>query len=107
MSNIANQQLPVCSQCKYFLMDERACSKFGEKNIITGGIDYTSVSECRREPELCGKTGVHFMPMTFSEKTGKQVKHILTDTALFFVPFFIGAGISLGFFGTVLYIATR
>ena len=36
------------------------CEKFGEKNILTGDIEYNSASYCRKDEEKCGKQGKYF-----------------------------------------------
>lgn len=59
---IKNNNIPACRNCKFFTpinynqfdSDMNRCAKFGEKNIITGEIDYEFVSSCRKNEEKCG-----------------------------------------------------
>lgn len=83
---IINEQLPVCSQCKFFRIKDATCSKFSEKSIITGEINYTSVYDCRREPNMCGKEGKLYSAMKPVEKLGKQVIYTLTEVGSIFGP---------------------
>jgi len=52
---ITNINIPSCRNCIFhkpnnkdnFASSSNLCEKFGEKNIITGEIDYDSVFRCR------------------------------------------------------------
>jgi hypothetical protein len=36
------------------------CTKFGEKNIISGSIKYLFAQEIRADEDLCGKRGIYY-----------------------------------------------
>ena len=71
---IRNSDLPICSNCLYFIehtnnypydpvpSDKQygRCKKFGEKNLITGEIDYNLAINCRLDASECGKIGSEF-----------------------------------------------
>ena len=64
---IKNISLPICKNCKYFenynnkeLYNLGECTKFGEKDIISGIIKYYYASICRIFDNLCGKKGKYF-----------------------------------------------
>lgn len=86
---ITNEFLPVCSQCKFFIIKDDTCLKFGEKDIISGQIKYKSVKECRlEEPNLCGKEANMFSQMTQTERISKRGVHILNEFVYEFIPTF-------------------
>ena len=76
---IRNKALPICSNCLHFIEHTNnypydpmpsneqhgRCKKFGEVNMITGGIEYDLASDCRLTVTKCGKLG--------SEYTEKKV----------------------------------
>lgn len=43
------------------------CSKFGEKNIINGKIEYDIARDCRKDEEKCGNEGKYFEKDDFSQ----------------------------------------
>jgi hypothetical protein len=56
----------ICKNCAYFrevrgqaLLGK--CTKFGEKNIITGKISYACAYNVRNDEDLCGKRGVYYI----------------------------------------------
>ena len=65
---IKNVGLKVCQNCKFFKPRDSLeykytlseCTKFGEKNIITGDITYIYASTCREDEKKCGKLAKHF-----------------------------------------------
>ena len=84
---ITNEYLPVCSQCKFFIIKDKTCFKFGEKDIISGEIKYKPVRECRwEEPNLCGKEANMFSQMTQIEKITKQGGYIFNEFVYEFIP---------------------
>ena len=73
--NIINGNLPTCSRCIHyrnffsiFLPINNhfgKCSKFGEKNIITGKINYEYADDIRSDENKCGYDGKLFEPRKF------------------------------------------
>jgi hypothetical protein len=68
-SFIKNKDLPICKNCIHFINYEKnpelndvygKCKLFGEKNIITGEITYTSASTSRDCEHLCGITAKYY-----------------------------------------------
>jgi hypothetical protein len=66
---IKNIEFPSCKNCIYykpnivnndFTSIFNKCEKFGEKNIITGKIEYNFVDLCRNDETKCGKEGKYF-----------------------------------------------
>jgi hypothetical protein len=57
---IKNINLPSCIDCLYYLGKFGRCSKFGEKDIITGKIVYCQASQIRHQENLCGIVGNYF-----------------------------------------------
>uniref|UniRef100_A0A6C0B2Z8 Uncharacterized protein n=1 Tax=viral metagenome TaxID=1070528 RepID=A0A6C0B2Z8_9ZZZZ len=64
---IKNAEAAICKNCAYFrepkspqsiLMGK--CTKFGEKNIITGSIKFLFAQEIRADEDLCGKRGIYY-----------------------------------------------
>lgn len=71
---IKNSDLPTCVDCKFIIpykndLTLSKCQKFGEKNIITGEIEYTYVSICRNYDNMCGLSGKLFEPVDPENKT--------------------------------------
>jgi hypothetical protein len=64
---IKNADSVVCKKCVYFreLKNQNAmfgkCTKFGEKNIITGVIQYRYANDIRNDSDLCGKRGLYYV----------------------------------------------
>jgi hypothetical protein len=73
--NIINDNLPSCSRCihykKYYFPfvplnnNLGKCSKFGERNIITGQINYEYAEYVRKDEKKCGTIGKLFEPHEF------------------------------------------
>jgi hypothetical protein len=57
---IKNIKLPTCMECIYYMSKTGRCSKFGEKDIITGKIVYGQASQIRHQENLCGPNGNYF-----------------------------------------------
>jgi hypothetical protein len=36
------------------------CKKFGELNLVTGGIEYDMALNCRRDETKCGNKGIEY-----------------------------------------------
>lgn len=89
---IAHNDLPVCSQCTFFIMGDNTCGKFGEKDILKGGIHYDSARSCRQDETQCGKGAVLYSPMTRGEKITKQMCYYLSDTVYMLIPVFAFTG---------------
>ena len=98
---ITRNDLPVCSQCKFFYMGDNTCGKFGEKDILKGGIHYDSARSCRQDETQCGTGAVLYSPMTRGEKITKQVYYYLSDAVYMLVPTlaFTGALLVYSYFG--------
>ena len=65
--DIKNINYPNCKNCIYFKEDTRPdkytfskCTFFGEKNNISGEIEYKYASNCRNFNSLCGEHGKHY-----------------------------------------------
>lgn len=64
---IKNAEAAICKKCAYFREPKSPqsilsgkCTKFGEKNIITGSIKYLFAQEIRADEDLCGKRGIYY-----------------------------------------------
>ena len=64
---IKNAEAAVCKNCAYFQEPKKPqsllmgkCTKFGEKNIVTGAIKYLLAQEIRADEDLCGKRGIYY-----------------------------------------------
>jgi hypothetical protein len=58
---IKNINLPNCTDCLYYMGKKSGkCTKFGEKDIITGNIIYGSATQIRHTENLCGLKGNYF-----------------------------------------------
>ena len=61
---IKNIHYPACKDCIYFIPDESImfskCSFFGEKNIITGEIEYDFADLTRDNEKKCGINGTYY-----------------------------------------------
>jgi len=75
--NIINGNLPTCSRCIHYRGDLLSniplpvnnhlgrCSKYGEKDIITGKIKYHYADYIRNDENKCGIDGRMFEPRKF------------------------------------------
>lgn len=60
---IRNAKLPVCFECIYFIQGMQKsgkCSKFGEKNVVSGKISYVNAEEARTIENMCSTRGTYF-----------------------------------------------
>lgn len=69
---IKNAAYPTCVSCKYYFGSSSKgksaellskCTKFGEKNVITGNVVYASATLCRNDSNFCGVKGNYFTPL--------------------------------------------
>ena len=89
--NIKYNLLPVCTICKFykpnvynkFSSSTSRCTKFGEKNIITGEIEHDFVSICRNDESKCGLEG-----KLFEEEENVYQKQFLHSIKYDFPTFF-------------------
>jgi hypothetical protein len=61
---ITNIDAAVCKKCAYFREHRGSsglCTKFGEKNIITGVITYQFASASRTSSDLCSTRGLYYV----------------------------------------------
>ena len=73
---IKNIQIPECKNCIHYLPHDfttgelspyNKCSKFGEKNILNGKIEYDIAKDCRKDEEKCGIEAKYFENDDFSQ----------------------------------------
>jgi hypothetical protein len=57
---ITNQYKPICSNCKFFIPYQDTCSKFGEKNLISGKYTYEKANNVRNDEEKCGEYAIFY-----------------------------------------------
>ena len=70
---IRNTENPSCVNCVNFIPDQTCypfdtlpddnfgkCKKFGELNLVTGGIEYDMALNCRRDETKCGSKGIEY-----------------------------------------------
>ena len=60
---IKNIRLPTCADCNYYIagtVKTGKCTKFGEKDIITGKITYENTLYTRLTENMCSITGHYF-----------------------------------------------
>ena len=70
---IRNTENPLCVNCVNFIPDQTCdpfdtlpddnfgkCKKFGELNLVTGGIEYDMAVNCRRDETKCGNNGLEY-----------------------------------------------
>jgi hypothetical protein len=77
MNYIKNKDLPICKNCRFFIPHKipehqttlSRCSKFGEKDIVSGEINYDFADFCRNNSMKCGKSGIHFEAI----EAGRQI----------------------------------
>jgi hypothetical protein len=55
----------ICNDCKYFIANDRKCSKFGEVNIITGRETYEKALDIRENDNKCGEDAKYFEKNNF------------------------------------------
>ena len=73
---IKNFQTPECKNCIHYqphdftfgeLSPYNKCSKFGEKDILNGKIEYNVAKDCRKDEEKCGIEAKYFENDDFSQ----------------------------------------
>jgi len=54
---------PSCESCRFFHNDQGSllCKKYGEKNDLSGEIDFYNALLCRTDELRCGTVGKHFV----------------------------------------------
>ena len=52
---------PPCDKCAFFKSDTSLCKKYGEKNDLTGLIQFYEALFCRSDELRCGTTGRYFI----------------------------------------------
>jgi hypothetical protein len=64
---IKNINIPSCRNCIYFkphalndYIELSKCQKFGDKDIISGKIDYDYADHCRKDDTKCGNEAKYF-----------------------------------------------
>ena len=62
---IKNKNLPACIHCKHFQqtvpgIPNGKCVLFGEKDFVTGKLQYHDARDCRLDEEKCGLNAIHF-----------------------------------------------
>ena len=66
---IINENIPSCQNCIYnkpykysneYTSSLNSCTKFGEKNILSGEIKYDYIDLCRKDKDKCGLEGKYF-----------------------------------------------
>lgn len=69
---IKNFRLPTCRECVYYKPGSKEedpfkisnwdkCMKYGEKNVVTGEINYQYADFVRKQESQCGLSGKHFL----------------------------------------------
>jgi hypothetical protein len=58
---IKNNSAPICKQCVFYIPNKEPtyirCMKYGEKNMVTGEINYEYAFHARASPHMCGPEG--------------------------------------------------
>lgn len=60
---IRNAKVPVCLECIYFVQGAHKigrCTKFGEKDVVSGKITYESAEVSRITENMCSRKGAYF-----------------------------------------------
>jgi hypothetical protein len=57
---IRNAKLPVCLDCVYFVQGLKRCSKFGDKDVVSGKISYVNAESARSIENMCSRKGIYF-----------------------------------------------
>lgn len=54
---------PSCESCRFFHNDQGSllCKKYGEKNDLSGQIEFYNALLCRTDELRCGTVGKHFL----------------------------------------------
>jgi hypothetical protein len=64
---IKNKDFPACVDCFYYIQGQLrggrgTCTKFGEKDIISGKVSFIQASICRSDDNLCSNKGFYWQP---------------------------------------------
>ena len=67
---IKNLDKKSCINCLLFIETPSPylfgrCNKFGEKNLVSGEIDYELASNCRKNKKKCGIDAKHYLSKYF------------------------------------------
>ena len=86
---IKNIHVNPCKNCihyKSIYYDSRLskCEKFGEKNIITGEINYVYADSCRNNEGKCGSAGKYFVEESYINLKLKLLKNYLMRPSTMF-----------------------
>ena len=65
------------SNFRKFVSEFSKCEKFGDKNIITGEINYSYADSCRNNQAKCGIEGKYFVQETELKLKLKRIKSAL------------------------------
>lgn len=62
---IKNGTAPICSACRFFMnaksrVEVGICTKFGEKNLISGVVKHDFAAAIRGTANLCGPKGQYY-----------------------------------------------
>jgi hypothetical protein len=72
-SQIVNIEKPICNLCVHFISPKShkyqdydykkmgKCGFFGNKNLVTGKIEYDFAIHCRTDKKKCGEYGRYFI----------------------------------------------
>jgi hypothetical protein len=50
----------LCRDCKFFIANNKQCSRFGDINVVTGKETYDYASTARIDEKKCGDTAKYF-----------------------------------------------
>jgi len=89
---IKNANVKPCVNCVYykpsrfrkFVSEFSKCEKFGEKNIITGEINYIYADSCRNNEVKCGIEGKYFVQESYIKLKLKLLKNYLMRPSTMF-----------------------
>jgi hypothetical protein len=74
----------ICKDCRHFIGDNIECRKFGDTNIITGKVTYSSARSVREDNKKCGEDAIHFEENHFKIITVPY--YFLKDNWIIFLP---------------------
>ena len=89
---IQNTNLPSCKDCifhrpengRQFIENWSKCTKFGEKNVLTGVIVYDDVFVARKDETKCGFIGKHFQKEP--NLPSKIARHTIANNLWYTIP---------------------
>ena len=78
---ITNKNQPTCITCKHFFpisKDERdisfaKCKMFGDRNVVTGKINYDYADYCRKSDRRCGYEAKYYEPLPITTKGAEEL----------------------------------